>query len=197
MLRWGECVQVTFIQHFMGCQTCNALNRNGDLDSCRDAMFHSFEHVKAYQQPMLADARPRGEREYAQLRELPYCSLNPTADGCRGAKPLDASKQLAASPLYDWKSVDNAVVGSTLLRIKGREGNHNVTTSVIPDPTADNVRDADASVQPTELVESERAATRKLERREARDVTAREGRKRRHRPRQHVRLSTSRAGFFE
>jgi len=86
-------LQVSFVQHFMGCQTCNELNRNGDLDACREGMQHSFDFTARYQAPMLVDARPRSEADKSQLRELPYCSNNPTAHGCMGAKPLDEERQ--------------------------------------------------------------------------------------------------------
>jgi hypothetical protein len=82
------------VQHFMGCQTCNALNRNGDLDACREGMFHSFDFTSRYQAPMLRNARPRSEADKSQLRELAYCSNNPTAHGCMGAKPVDAERQM-------------------------------------------------------------------------------------------------------
>ena len=81
------------MQHFMGCQVCNELNRNGDLQSCREGMQHSYDFTARYQAPMLAGARPRSEADKSQLRELPYCSNNPSEHGCRGAKPLDAERQ--------------------------------------------------------------------------------------------------------
>jgi len=87
-------LQVSFVQHFMGCQTCNAQNRNGDLESCQEGMFHSFNFTARYQAPMLRGTRPRSEADKSQLRELPYCSNNPTAHGCLGAKPVDAERQM-------------------------------------------------------------------------------------------------------
>ena len=87
------CLQVSFVQHFMGCQTCNALNRNGDLEKCQDGMFHSFKFTTSYHQPMLRDSRPRSEKDLAQLREIPFCSNQPTAYGCAGAKPLGREAQ--------------------------------------------------------------------------------------------------------
>ena len=46
----------------------------------------------------------RSEGDLAQLRELPYCSINPSAEGCKGAKPLDTSLLASASsPVMDWK----------------------------------------------------------------------------------------------
>ena len=86
-------MQVSFVQHFMGCQTCNALNRNGDLEKCQDGMFHSFKFTTSYHQPMLRDSRPRSENDLEQLREIPFCSNNPTAYGCAGAKPLGKEAQ--------------------------------------------------------------------------------------------------------
>ncbi len=77
----------------MGCQTCNELNRNGDLDLCRDGMTYSFDFTAKYHAPMLKGARPRSEGDKSQLRDLPYCSYNPSAYGCAGAKPLDAERQ--------------------------------------------------------------------------------------------------------
>lgn len=86
-------LQVSFVQHFMGCQTCNAMNRNGDLEKCQDGMFHSFKFTTSYHQPMLRDSRPRSESDLAQLREIPFCANHPTAYGCVGAKPLDKETQ--------------------------------------------------------------------------------------------------------
>ena len=86
-------MQVSFVQHFMGCQTCMALNRNGNLELCQDGMFFSFNFTSRYHQPMLKDARPRSEGDLAQLRELPYCSNDPSQYGCAGAKPLAREAQ--------------------------------------------------------------------------------------------------------
>ena len=56
-------------------------------------MGHSEAGHYRYQAPMLAGARPRSEADKSQLRELPYCSNNPSEHGCKGAKPLDAERQ--------------------------------------------------------------------------------------------------------
>lgn len=112
-------MQVSFIQHFMGCQTCSAWNRNGDLATCRSAMFHSFRYAAEKQRGMIADAPPRSEAELAQLRRLPFCSFNTSADGCAGAVPRSRPPPAVEQERnVDWKSVDSAVVASVRVHVR-------------------------------------------------------------------------------
>lgn len=82
-------MQIGFIQHFMGCQICNALNRNGDLEQCQNGMSHSFDYLQRKHQNELSQLEGRSEAHLTQLRELPYCSAHPAIPECKGAKPLD------------------------------------------------------------------------------------------------------------
>lgn len=80
----------------MGCQICNALNRNGDLEQCQSGMFYSFDYLQKDHGIHLDSLGQRKEVYLEQLRDLPYCSNNPEVQECRGAKPLDEAQRAKA-----------------------------------------------------------------------------------------------------
>lgn len=60
-------------------------------------MFHSFKYLQERHGSHLESLGQRKEEYLEQLRDLPYCAVNPEiAPECNGAKPLDDAQRAKA-----------------------------------------------------------------------------------------------------